>query len=130
MGFGFSRAGLSPTLEVGVFVLCFDFDKITIIEADAIKFMENLEDGKYDYCFADIWESNIDIAPYLKLKPLEKKFKHMECGYWLEFNTIASKIPSLLLMFMGDGFEYKSKVNNPPLNARWRLKRGACKSPS
>ena len=28
MGFGFSRAGLSPTLEVGVFALCFDFDKI------------------------------------------------------------------------------------------------------
>ena len=89
-------------------------NKITIIEADAIKFMENLEDGKYDYCFADIWESNIDIAPYLKLKPLEKKFKHMECGYWLEFNMIASNIPSLLLMFMTDGFEYKSKMNNLP----------------
>ena len=52
-------------------------NKITIIEADAIEFMENLEDGKYDYCFADIWESNINIAPYLKLKPLEKKFKNM-----------------------------------------------------
>lgn len=89
-------------------------NKITIIEADAIEFMENLEDGKYDYCFADIWESSIDIAPYLKLKPLEKKFKNMECGYWLEFNMIASNIQSLLLMFMTDGFEYKSKMNNLP----------------
>ena len=89
-------------------------NKITIIEADAIEFMENLEDGKYDFCFADIWKSNIDIAPYLKLKPLEKKFKNMECAYWLEFHIIASNIQPYLLMFMTDEFEYKSKMTNLP----------------
>lgn len=87
-------------------------DKIKIIEDDAIDFMNDLEDEKYDFCFADIWENNIDIEPYLKLKLLEKKFKKMEISYWLEFHMVAYNIQSLLLMLITDEFEYKSKLDN------------------
>lgn len=43
-------------------------DKITIIKADAFDYMEQLKDGKYDFCFADIWTGHNDTVPYLKLK--------------------------------------------------------------
>lgn len=30
-------------------------DKITVIQADAFEYMSTLDDGQFDYCFADIW---------------------------------------------------------------------------
>ena len=59
-------------------------DKISIIEADAFEYMSTLEDGKYDYCFADIWYGANDSVPYLKLKQICKKFSNMQMSYWIE----------------------------------------------
>ena len=87
-------------------------DKVSIIESDAIEYMQSLEDGVYDYCFADIWKSNMDIEPYLKLKPLEKKFNKMEITYWVEYNLVASNIQSMLLVLMSDNFEQQKKIND------------------
>lgn len=59
-------------------------DKIKVIKADAFEYLETLEDGTYDYLFADIWDSALDVEPYLKVKQLTKKYRKTKCGYWIE----------------------------------------------
>lgn len=39
--------------------------------------MENLKNGQFDYCFADIWIGNNDTVHYMKLKK-------MKMPYWIE----------------------------------------------
>lgn len=61
-------------------------DKIQIIHADAFKYMEEIPDGQYDYCFADIWQSSHDMMPYLKLLKIckDKNFTKTKISYWIE----------------------------------------------
>jgi spermidine synthase len=60
-------------------------DKIKVITADAIAYMEDVNDGDFDFCFADIWEGAVDGAEaYQKLRPYEKKLSHTKFTYWLE----------------------------------------------
>lgn len=59
-------------------------DKITVIKDDAIEYMMNLEDGLYDYCFADIWIGVMDFEPYIKTKEICKRFRKMKMEYWIE----------------------------------------------
>ncbi len=60
-------------------------DKIHIIEQDALDFLEHLEDGAYDYCFADIWQNPVDgMDDYLRARTLGNRFRKMRCSYWIE----------------------------------------------
>lgn len=59
-------------------------DKITVIKDDAIEYMMNLEDGLYDYCFADIWTGVMDFEPYIETKEVCKRFRKMRMEYWIE----------------------------------------------
>lgn len=59
-------------------------DKITVIKDDAIEYMMNLEDGLYDYCFADIWIGVMDFEPYIETKEVCKRFRKMRMEYWIE----------------------------------------------
>ena len=59
-------------------------DKITVIKDDAIEYMMNLEDGLYDYCFADIWIGVMDFEAYIKTKEVCKRFRKMKMEYWIE----------------------------------------------
>lgn len=59
-------------------------DKITIIVDDAIKYMNTVNDGDYDFVFADIWEGIIDgAAHYKRIKPHEKRLHGTEFTYWI-----------------------------------------------
>lgn len=60
-------------------------DKITIVHADAFEYMANLEDGKFDYCFAGISAGYVvQYSPYIKLKEICKSFKKTKISYWME----------------------------------------------
>lgn len=59
-------------------------DKITVIKDDAIEYMMNLEDGLYDYCFADIWIGVMDFESYIATKEVCKRFRKMRMEYWIE----------------------------------------------
>lgn len=78
-------------------------DKIHIIQADAIEYISKLEDGKFDYCFADIWDGPAQIEVYLQVKLLGNKFKKMKISYWIEDAIVqalcigASEMMSLLM---------------------------------
>ena len=63
-------------------------EKITVIQADAMEYMEALEDGQFDYCFADIWIGCYDYIPYLTLKKICKKFESIKMSYWIEDSIV------------------------------------------
>ncbi|MCQ2551580.1 MAG: hypothetical protein MJ146_05280 [Clostridia bacterium] len=60
-------------------------DKIKIVQADAIKFMMDVEEGEYDYIFSDIWENQFDGAiHYRKIQEHEARLKGTRFGYWIK----------------------------------------------
>lgn len=59
-------------------------DKINVIKADAIEYMQNLADGEFDYCFADIWIGINDIAPYFSVKEIGRNLRKTKIDYWIE----------------------------------------------
>ena len=59
-------------------------DKITVIKADAIEYMKNLDDGEYDYCFADIWIGVEDMNAYFSVKEASRHIRKTKIDYWIE----------------------------------------------
>lgn len=59
-------------------------EKITIIKADAIEYLRNMEDGEFDYCFADIWIGVDDIEPYFAVKEIGRRLRKTKMEYWIE----------------------------------------------
>lgn len=60
-------------------------DKIKLVHADAIEFMKTVERDEYDYCYADIWEGQVDGAPlYTQIKEHEKRLPYTRFAYWIE----------------------------------------------
>lgn len=59
--------------------------KIRIVHADAVKYMADVRNGEYDYCFADIWEGAEDGADrYLSIKKHEDRLGATKFSYWIE----------------------------------------------
>lgn len=60
-------------------------DKIRIVEADAFKFMMDVEPGEYDFIYADVWENQFDGAiAYRKIHEHEERLVGTEFAYWIE----------------------------------------------
>lgn len=60
-------------------------EKIKVVEADAFKFMMEVEPGQYDFIFADIWENQFDGAiAYRKIHEHEERLIGTQFGYWIE----------------------------------------------
>lgn len=60
-------------------------DKIKIVHGDAIEYMKNVERDEFDFCYADIWEGQVDGAPlYLQIKKNESRLPYTEFAYWIE----------------------------------------------
>ena len=60
-------------------------DKIEIIEADAFRFLEETEDGAYDFGYADFWEGAEDgTLLYLEFLRKAKRFTRTKFAYWIE----------------------------------------------
>ncbi len=61
-------------------------NKIEIIYKDAFAFLEeDMKNGLYNYCFADLWHDVSDgLNMYLKLKKYENKYNYIKFDYWIE----------------------------------------------
>lgn len=59
-------------------------DKITVIKSDASEYLSSIDDGLYDYCFADTWTGTEDIEAYFAVKEASKKFRKMKIEYRIE----------------------------------------------
>lgn len=65
-------------------------DKITIIKADAFKYVKKMKKLNYSYAFVDIYQSADDgLLIYLKLKNLEKLVPQTVFLFWLEYSLLA-----------------------------------------
>lgn len=59
-------------------------EKVNIIRADAVEYLSSIQDGEYDYCFADIWKGVLDFVPYFAVKEIGRKFHKTKIDYWIE----------------------------------------------
>lgn len=87
-------------------------DKITLIKADAIEYMRNLEDGQYDFCFADIWIGIDDIQPYFAVKEIGKKFRKTAIEYWIE-ESFAILLSGYVWIEIMKGFSEANHIDIP-----------------
>lgn len=59
-------------------------EKLNIVCADAVEYLKNVEDGQFDFVFADIWEGIVDGAKwYTLIKEQEKRLSSTEFTYWI-----------------------------------------------
>lgn len=59
-------------------------DKIQVVKADALAYLQEVKDGMFDCCFADIWESVTDGAvPYVRIREQEKRLPSTRFDYWI-----------------------------------------------
>ena len=79
-------------------------EKITIIQADAHDYINVVPDGKYDYCFADIWTGNTDTTSYIKLKFSCRRFEKMKVSYWIEESLIQSILSTAFFVISDEYF--------------------------
>lgn len=63
--------------------------KIQIEQSDAYTFLYDLKDGKYDYCFIDLWQGVYDSEHYFKAIHATAKFKKMRYDFWIEDSFLA-----------------------------------------
>ena len=65
-------------------------EKIHIIKADALVYINQINDRDYDFIFADLWHDVSDGLPmYIKLQERFSKFTYTKCHYWIENSLIA-----------------------------------------
>ena len=60
-------------------------DKIRVIQADAFSYIGGLTGDEYDFCFADIWQNEIDGAwAYRKIRDTAERLESVEFAYWID----------------------------------------------
>ena len=70
-------------------------DKIRIVQGDAFEYLNELNDGFYDSCFAQLWPDASDESCelYLRLRSACRRFKRMRVRYWIEDALAAHLVP-------------------------------------
>ena len=65
-------------------------EKVTVMEADAYVFAENMGNKQFDCAYVDIWHDVLDgVEMYLKMKRLEKHSPDTKFLYWIEPSMLA-----------------------------------------
>lgn len=90
-------------------------DKINIIKADAVEYMQELTDGEFDYCFADIWIGIEDIAPYFSIKEIGRKLRKTKIDYWIE-ESFAIYLSQLIWIEILESFSKAVHADIPDAN--------------
>ena len=86
-------------------------DKITVLEEDAFAFFEELPDGKFDTCFADIYEGMGNFDFYYRLREVFCRFKKMKVSYLHEESFLSYAVSFAALEIM-ESFARERKAAN------------------
>lgn len=78
-------------------------EKISVVQADAIEYADQIEDGEYDYVFADIWRGNTDVWPYIYTKQKYSQFTKTKVDYWIE-KAVVEDLLSYVRVYLFDSF--------------------------
>lgn len=90
-------------------------DKVTVIKADAIEYLKNMEDGAFDYCFADIWIGIEDIVPYFAVKEIGRKLRKTKIDYWIE-DSFAILLASNVWIEIMKSFSEANNISVPEVD--------------
>ena len=83
-------------------------EKIHIIKADALVYINQINDRDYDFIFADLWHDVSDGLPmYIKLQERFSKFTYTKHHYWIE-NSLITYLRLLLIGVIKDEY-YKNE---------------------
>ena len=104
-------------------------EKIKIVQADAIAYIQNLADGVFDTCFADIWRNGMDVDPYLSVKTAARHLKKTAMSYWIEDSLLGFMLQHMGIILLGAmGLPYPNMDRDPlyrflqKLTSRTRIK--------
>lgn len=90
----------------------FEFkSKIKLIEDDAFSYIDNLPDGKYHMCFADIYDGMGNFDVYYRLRDSVRRFKKMKTSYWNEENFLSYSVGFAFLEIMEAFAKNKRNAN-------------------
>ncbi len=79
-------------------------EKIHIIKADALVFINQINNRDYDFIFADLWHDVGDGLPmYIKLQERFSKFTYTKRHYWIE-NSLITYLRLLLIGVIKDEY--------------------------
>ena len=79
-------------------------EKIHIIKADALVYIDQINDKDYDFIFADLWHDVSDGLPiYIKLQERFSKFTYTKRHYWIE-NSLITYLRLLLIGVIKDEY--------------------------
>ena len=83
-------------------------EKIHIIKADALAFINLVNDRDYDFIFSDLWHDVSDGLPmYIKLLERFDKFTYTKRHYWIE-NSLIAYLRLLIISVIKDEY-YKNE---------------------
>ena len=91
---------IAHLFKTSVLSLFKNAEKVVVLEEDAFTFAENLSDGKYDICFADIYEGMGNFDCYYRFKNIFRRFKKMKVDYWHEENFLSYAVSFAALEIM------------------------------
>ena len=59
-------------------------EKLRLVKADAFDYLPRVAPGEFDFCYADIWESQVDGAECCRrIFPHERRLAGTEFAYWI-----------------------------------------------
>jgi len=83
-----------------------------MVKADAFNFMADVQDGEYDYCFADIWNGIQEEQLYYTLrKRCGSSYRDMKMSYWLEnsfLGQVATGVKAVLMEAFAEAEQEKA----------------------
>lgn len=90
-------------------------EKITIVKGDAVEYLREMEDGAFDYCFADIWIGITDMVPYFAVKEIGRKLRKTKMDYWIE-ESFAVLLASSIWIEIMKGFSEAKRLEIPQVD--------------
>ena len=86
--------------------------KIRVVQADAFDFMATVQNGGYDFCFADIWNGIQEEQPYYMLRKMcGNSYRGMKMSYWLEnsfLGQVATGVKAVLMEAFAEAEQEKA----------------------
>lgn len=90
-------------------------DRIQIVKADALDYLKELEDGQFDYCFADIWPGVDDFETWIRTREAGRRFRKMRMEYWID-ESFAFLLSAYAYMEILESFSEANHIPVPSMD--------------
>jgi hypothetical protein len=74
--------------------------KVEIVTENPFDYLSTVPDGKFDFCFIDLWDCMGDAVRYLAAKEFSKKFKRTSVTFSLEHTLIGGLMDHVIIAIL------------------------------